>query len=430
MENFNREKQLNLPGFDGLPMSSCCAVNSTHSPYINIRQQDGGPGVSSSSGFDVARGGFIENVSHGLRTQLNGVVGLVHLLRDMQLGREARELVEMLLTSAESLHECLGELLDSSKIEAGLLQLDKKAFSLRKVFGDATEYHARRARDKGLGFYSDVRTDVPDILVGDPARLSQVLKALVGNAIKYTHEGSVRVKCELNKISNGNACLCFSVINTGICMNAEGGGGSLRFLHQAQGPGLRSRAGAGFGFYFAASLIQLMGGELSVESSPGEGSVIYFGLCVALGEDGHLQAQGVPVGEQSNASGLHVLVAEDDKINQRLISRVLWKAGHEALVVDNGRKALNAFSSGNYDIILMDVMMPEMDGLEATRAIREQEQGTGGHIPIVAMTAKALKGDRDMCLESGMDEYMSKPLELKRLIALMERLARGNHRSA
>ncbi|MEP7365184.1 MAG: ATP-binding protein [Acidobacteriota bacterium] len=361
---------------------------------------------------------FLATMSHEIRTPLNGVLGLTRLVLGSELAGEQREHLELARQSGESLLALLNDILDLSRIEAGRLDLVRETFALREILSAALAALHLEARRKGLKLSIAVDADVPDCLVGDAMRLRQVILNLVGNALKFTAEGGVALTVEAAGGQGLEQMLRFSVRDTGIGIGAEQQEAIFDAFRQADSSSTRQHGGSGLGLSISRRLVEMMGGELGVTSQFGEGSTFWFTTKVEVASAPPEKCIPRPVPPTaSRGNGIHVLVVEDNPVNQRVTQRLLQQAGCGVSVCGNGLVALDMMSEGTFDIVLMDVHMPEMDGLTATQTWRKREAGKAKPLPILAMTACAMEGDRERCLQSGMDDYLAKPLIPEELIA-------------
>jgi CheY-like chemotaxis protein len=340
------------------------------------------------------------------------------LVLNSELDRDQREYLHIAKTSADSLLGLLNDILDFSKIEAGRLELESIAFSVRQCVLQAVKTLEFMARDKKLTLSSWIGEDVPDRLEGDPNRLRQVLLNLVNNALKFTPAGDVRVEVVLERQGASRAAIRFNVSDTGIGLSSEQQKTIFEPFRQADGSVTRRYGGTGLGLAICSNLVELMGGRIVVQSAPGEGSVFSFTIdCPVLtAGDESAAPGGTNTRADAKAGRLSILLAEDNRVNQLLMVRLLEGQGHHVTVAGDGRVALDEVARYRYDVILMDVQMPEMDGLEATRILRER----GVRTPIIAMTAHAMQGDRDKCLKAGMSAYVSKPIQPEEVFEAIE----------
>ncbi len=376
-----------------------------------------------------AKSEFLANMSHEIRTPMNGILGTTDLLLEAGPTAEQREYLGMVKSSADSLLNLINEILDFSKIEAGRVDLEETDFRLREFLDETIKGFAMRAAEKRIGLRWAASPDVPDGVRGDPARLRQIINNLVANGLKFTDKGEVVVKVELRRGADDPGLLLFTVSDTGIGIALEKQRAIFEPFTQADTSTTRKYGGTGLGLTISSRLAIAMGGRLWLESEPGRGSRFYFTVRLGLAADAPLiQSQAPEVGVRSRAAvnqlaiGRCVLLAEDNAVNQKLALRLLEKRGYVVVVAGNGREAVEAVEKQRFDAVLMDVQMPEMDGLEATLAIRERERTSGGHVPILAMTAHAMKGDEERCLGAGMDAYLAKPIRAQQLYDLLDAL--------
>ncbi|MFO0843963.1 MAG: ATP-binding protein [Gemmataceae bacterium] len=363
-----------------------------------------------------AKSHFLASMSHEMRTPLNGVIGMVELLAQTRVTEQQRGYLDTLGKSAESLLALVNDVLDISKVEAGRLDLEEIAFDPRQLARDALGVVSQQARRKGLALSSRLDPGLPAAVRGDPGRLRQILLNLLSNAVKFTDHGEVELAVELVA---GRPALRFSVRDTGVGIAPERQRAIFEPFAQGDASTARTHGGTGLGLTIASRLVELMGGRLSVSSEPGRGST--FAFAVPLEAAQLSPAPGLPAATRPEPRA-RVLLAEDNTVNQQVLTLLLEKAGYLVGVVGNGREAVERLQREPFDLVLMDVQMPQMDGLRAARLIRQREKAVGGHVPIVAVTANAVQGERQRCLAAGMDDYLSKPVRGSELFAVVGRL--------
>ena len=376
---------------------------------------------------------FLANMSHELRTPMHGIISTIHLLQSTKLDHEQDEYLENVELSAKSLLAIISDILDISKVEAGKLEFEYVDFSLRQTLHEIIGSQTYTISQKGLELICDLPEDLPDALQGDALRVKQIFLNLLGNAIKFTAQGRITVTARQISRDRNSVTLRLSVSDTGIGMSAAAMERIFAPFEQADSSTTRKYGGTGLGLSICRRLVELMGGRIWAESKEGVGSSFHVELPFLLQQQPERSLSQVvkeALPEQRPTRSLKILLAEDNQINARSMTAILSRMGHQVTAVEDGLQALEQWRTTEWDCILMDVQMPVMDGIEATRQIRQEQQQRGSHTAIIALTAHALRGDRERIMAEGFDNYIAKPVDMELLLAALASLPGGTSASA
>ncbi len=371
--------------------------------------------VLRSESATKAKSDFLARMSHEIRTPMNGILGMTYLAMQAEPEEKHMDYLRRIDTAARTLLDVINDILDFSKIEAEKMDINNVTFRLSGVLASMHDMLDARAKEKGLKLELTMADDVPDIIFSDPLRFAQICINLCSNGIKFTTEGYVHLHISLSEKHNENIILLVTVKDSGIGMSYDGQQNIFESFAQADGTTTRKYGGTGLGLSISKSLVHLLGGEIWVESELGEGSTFAFTMKTVEGFESDLEEVETKKTTEYSVPSLKVLLAEDNDINQLIATEILAGMGVHVTIANNGLEAISTFESGEFDLILMDIQMPTMDGLTAAMKIRQSAHPKAKAIPIIAMTAHAMTGDREKSIQYGMNDHITKPINIDEL---------------